>query len=291
MMSIENLNEVKIIGTISSKLFVNDNDNTHNDGELNTKIIFDAKRMIGMSHEDIQKSERKWPFEIVRNRARIKLRPNNSKKAYSPEEILSTLLNRLLKTAEHNYNTSLNEAEKNKKISITETVITVPVTFKEKERDSIKAAAVLSGLHVSALITEPMSSFYEYKYDSKLLPGGTVILVADLGGGTFDVSLLEYDETQKADEIFYNGDGTLGGNEFDDVVTNLIKKSIPDRYKNCLEEPNTKAKLINKGEEIKIQLSIKDEVEQVSLFIIQCLYSSLFQIQPVFYQYFDTKFC
>ncbi|KAE9547562.1 hypothetical protein FO519_009228 [Halicephalobus sp. NKZ332] len=233
VLSLENFDQVDVITSPNSRIVINDHERFKVDREFNIEAVFDTKRLIGKSFEEITAMNQKWPFEIIRHRGRVKLKPLKSDMVYSPEEILSNLIGHLLNSAEEKYG-----------ILVKEAIITVPVLFDNKQRESIKTAAVLAGIHVPEVIEEPTSSFYEYQYRGKMIASGTIMLVLDLGGGTFDLALIENSDNSKRNNIITHGDPSLGGIEFDGVIMNIIEEIIPANYKEELKKAEVRANLI-----------------------------------------------
>ena len=181
--------------------------------------VFDAKRLIGRDFNDpvIQKDIKTWPFAVInRNGApAIKVTHNSEEKIFRPEEISSMILIKMKEIAE-NY---LGDEVKN-------AVITVPAYFNDSQRASTKDAGKIAGLNVMRIINEPTAAAIAYGLTDVCEEEKTV-LIFDLGGGTFDVSLLTIDEG-----IFEvsatAGDTHLGGEDFDsNMVSYFMKEFTP----------------------------------------------------------------
>jgi L1 cell adhesion molecule like protein len=169
--------------------------------------IFDAKRLIGrdFSNEHTQADMKHWPFEVISdssNKPLIRVDFMDEKKTFSAEEISSMILVKMKNIAE----AFLGEEVKN-------AVITVPAYFNDQQRQATKDAGVIAGLNVMRIINEPTAAAIAYGLSNKR-DEETNVLIFDLGGGTFDVSLLSID-----DGVFEvkatAGDTHLGGEDFD----------------------------------------------------------------------------
>uniref|UniRef100_A0A915CQD2 Heat shock protein 70 n=1 Tax=Ditylenchus dipsaci TaxID=166011 RepID=A0A915CQD2_9BILA len=163
--------------------------------------IFDTKRLIGreFSDEKVQEDKKLWPFKIVdkSNKPQIEVSTGNGeKKLFAPEEISAMVLQRMKETAE----AYLGHVVKN-------AVVTVPAYFNDAQRQATKDAGTIAGLNVVRIINEPTAAAIAYGLDQKL--GEQNVLVFDLGGGTFDVSLLTID-SGVFEVLATNGDTHLG---------------------------------------------------------------------------------
>jgi len=173
--------------------------------------VFDAKRLIGRKYEDqtVQSDIKHWPFNVVNDdtKPKIQVEYKGDSKTFFPEEISSMVLNKMKETA---------EAYLGK--SITHAVITVPAYFNDSQRQATKDAGTISGLNVLRIINEPTAAAIAYGLDKKV-GGERNVLIFDLGGGTFDVSILTIE-----DGIFEvkstAGDTHLGGEDFDNRMVN-----------------------------------------------------------------------
>jgi L1 cell adhesion molecule like protein len=169
--------------------------------------IFDAKRLIGRTFQDgsVQKDMKLWPFGVIQganNKPLIQVTLNGTNNTYSAEEISSMVLVKMKSTAEEFLGETVPNA-----------VITVPAYFNDQQRQATKDAGRIAGLNVLRIINEPTAAAISYGLNNKGA-GETNVLIFDLGGGTFDVSLLSIDEgifEVKATA----GDTHLGGEDFD----------------------------------------------------------------------------
>merc|ERR1711994_1009040 len=174
--------------------------------------VFDAKRLIGRKYEDqtVQSDIKHWPFNVVNDdtKPKIQVEYKGDSKPFFPEEISSMVLNKMKETA---------EAYLGK--SITHAVITVPAYFNDSQRQATKDAGTISGLNVLRIINEPTAAAIAYGLDKKVGAERNV-LIFDLGGGTFDVSVLSIE-----DGIFEvkstAGDTHLGGEDFDNRIVDF----------------------------------------------------------------------
>jgi len=174
--------------------------------------VFDAKRLIGRKFQDaeVQADMKHWPFKIVPKEAGkpvIEVEYRGEQKQFTPEEISSMVLLKMRETAEAYLGTS-----------ITNAVVTVPAYFNDSQRQATKDAGLIAGLNVLRIINEPTAAAIAYGLDKKTV-GEKNVLIFDLGGGTFDVSLLTIEEgifEVKATA----GDTHLGGEDFDNRLVN-----------------------------------------------------------------------
>jgi len=178
--------------------------------------VFSAKRLIGRKFSELTSDDKRVPYEIVEagnGDAHIKVEVGGESKVFSPQEICAMILGKLKADAED----KLGE-------TITEAVITVPAYFNDAQRNATKAAGEIAGLKVRRIINEPTAAALAYGLDKK---SNEMIAVYDLGGGTFDISVLEI-----GDGVFEvkasDGDTHLGGDDWDNAIINWIL----DEFKN-----------------------------------------------------------
>jgi L1 cell adhesion molecule like protein len=190
-----------------------------------SNTIFDAKRLIGRKFDDpvIQADMKHWPFD-VRNfdsKPKIEVTYKDELKTFFPEEISSMVLTKMKETA---------EAYLGK--TVTNAVITVPAYFNDSQRQATKDAGTISGMNVLRIINEPTAAAIAYGLDKKAV-GERNVLIFDLGGGTFDVSILSID-----DGIFEvkstAGDTHLGGEDFDNRLVNHFVQEFKRKHKKDL---------------------------------------------------------
>uniref|UniRef100_A0A667ZAV5 Endoplasmic reticulum chaperone BIP n=1 Tax=Myripristis murdjan TaxID=586833 RepID=A0A667ZAV5_9TELE len=177
--------------------------------------VFDAKRLIGRTWSDssVQQDIKYLPFKVIEKKSKPHIQVEISSgqmKTFAPEEISAMVLTKMKETA---------EAYLGKKV--THAVVTVPAYFNDAQRQATKDAGVIAGLNVMRIINEPTAAAIAYGLDKK--DGEKNILVFDLGGGTFDVSLLTIDNGV-FEVVATNGDTHLGGEDFDQrVMEHFIK--------------------------------------------------------------------
>ncbi len=210
--------------------------------------IFAAKRLIGRTFDDqsVKKDVEKVPFKIVKsdkNDAWIEAKG----KKYSPSQISAFILQKMKETA-----------EKHLGQPVTKAVITVPAYFNDAQRQATKDAGKIAGLEVLRIINEPTAASLAYGLDKK---GGKKIAVYDLGGGTFDVSILEI-----GDGVFEvkstNGDTFLGGEDFDDTVVDyLVSEFKKDSGIDLKTDKLALQRLKEAAEKAKIELSSATQTE------------------------------
>jgi heat shock protein 1/8 len=184
--------------------------------------VFDAKRLIGRSFDDptVQKDMKSWPFKVVRgdgNKPLIEVSFKSETKRFAAEEISSMVLVKMKQTAEAFLGTSVKDA-----------VVTVPAYFNDQQRQATKDAGAIAGLNVLRIINEPTAAAISYGLEKKAKKEMNV-LIFDLGGGTFDVSLLTIDEgvfEVKATA----GDTHLGGEDFDQRMMEYLMKEFKRKH-------------------------------------------------------------
>ncbi|KAI5073338.1 hypothetical protein GOP47_0011351 [Adiantum capillus-veneris] len=187
--------------------------------------VFDAKRLIGRRFGDpsVQNDMKLWPFKVVSgtgDKPMIVVRYKGEEKMFTPEEISSMVLAKMKEVSEAFLGTSVKNA-----------VITVPAYFNDSQRQATKDAGAIAGLTVMRIINEPTAAAIAYGLDKKAAATGEKnILVFDLGGGTFDVSILTIEEgifEVKATA----GDTHLGGEDFDSRLVNHFAQEFKRKYK------------------------------------------------------------
>jgi len=194
-----------------------------------SNTVFDAKRLIGRKFSDttVQADMKHWPFKVVQkpgDKPFIQVQFKGETKEFSPEEISSMVLTKMRETAEAYLGKSIKNA-----------VITVPAYFNDAQRQATKDAGTICGLNVLRIINEPTAAAIAYGLDKKGKKGEQNILIFDLGGGTFDVSLLTIE-----DGIFEvkatAGDTHLGGEDFDNRMVNYFAQEFKKKHKKDLSE-------------------------------------------------------
>ena len=186
--------------------------------------IFDAKRLIGRKFNDstVAADMKHWPFNVVNAAGKPKLHVEykNEEKEFTPEEISAMVLTKMKETAEAYLGQPVKDA-----------VVTVPAYFNDSQRQATKDAGVIAGLNITRIINEPTAAAIAYGLDKKKSGGGEQnILIFDLGGGTFDVSVLSID-----DGIFEvkstAGDTHLGGEDFDNRMVDHFVNEFKRKHK------------------------------------------------------------
>lgn len=206
-------------------------DAAKNQSAMNPKnTVFDAKRLIGRRFNDpiVKKDMANWPFQVLDkdDKPFISVTYQNAQKDFSPEEISSMVLIKMKETAEAFLGKNVKRA-----------VVTVPAYFNDAQRQATKDAGLIAGLDVLRIINEPTAAAIAYGLDSteEKKKKERTVLIFDLGGGTFDVSLLTIDNgifTVKATA----GDTHLGGEDFDNRMVEYFKGEFKKKHKKDLSE-------------------------------------------------------
>ncbi|KAM8952284.1 heat shock 70 kDa protein [Pelodytes ibericus] len=189
--------------------------------------VFDAKRLIGRKFSDsvVQSDMKHWPFQVVSDggKPKVKVEYKGEEKSFSPEEISSMVLLKMKETAEAYLGHP-----------VTNAVVTVPAYFNDSQRQATKDAGVIAGLNVLRIINEPTAAAIAYGLD-KGSRGERNVLIFDLGGGTFDVSILTID-----DGIFEvkatAGDTHLGGEDFDNRMVSHFMEEFKRKHKKDISQ-------------------------------------------------------
>jgi molecular chaperone DnaK len=231
-------NNEKLVGQSAKRQAVTNPENT----------LFAVKRLIGRNFDDktVQKDVSKVPYKIIKadnNDAWLQAR----EKKYSPSQISAFILQKMKETAEKYLGQEVKQA-----------VITVPAYFNDSQRQATKDAGKIAGLEVLRIINEPTAASLAYGLDKK---GGKKIAVYDLGGGTFDVSMLEI-----GDGVFEvkstNGDTFLGGEDFDDTIVDYLANEFKkDNGIDLKTDKLALQRLKEAAEKAKIELSSTTQTE------------------------------
>ncbi|XP_030753769.1 heat shock protein 68-like [Sitophilus oryzae] len=217
-----------------------------------SNTIFDAKRLIGRKYDDpkIQADIKHWPFKVINETGKPKLQVEfkGETKRFAPEEVSSMVLTKMKEIAEAYLGTNIKDA-----------VITVPAYFNDSQRQATKDAGVIAGLNVLRIINEPTAAALAYGLD-KNLKGERNVLIFDLGGGTFDVSILTIDEGSLFEVKSTAGDTHLGGEDFDNRLVNHFAEEFKRKFKKDLRSnPRAVRRLRTAAERAKRTLSSSTE--------------------------------
>ena len=211
------------------------------------KTVYSIKRFMGETYDQVQKEISRMPYEVVRgdnNTPRVTI----DGRQFTPQEISAQILQKMKKTAEDYLGTEVKEA-----------VITVPAYFSDSQRQATKEAGLIAGLEVKRIVNEPTAAAFAYginKADKDMK-----IAVFDLGGGTFDISILDF-----GDGVFEvlstNGDTHLGGDDFDQVIIDwMIQEFKNDEGVDLSGDPMAVQRLKEAAEKAKIELSSTTSTE------------------------------
>ncbi len=211
------------------------------------KTIYSIKRLMGMPYDAASKERDRVTYKIEKgdnNTTRVKI----DDRMYTPQEISAMVLQKMKKTAEDHLGQE-----------VTDAVITVPAYFNDSQRQATKEAGEVAGLNVRRIINEPTAASLAYGLDKK--DKDLRIAVFDLGGGTFDISILEL-----GDGVFEvkstNGDTHLGGDDFDDVIINWLAEEFKkDEGIDLRKDPMALQRLKEGAEKAKIELSSATSTE------------------------------
>ena len=255
------LSLVQVAFTDSERLI---GDAAKNQSAMNPRnTVFDAKRLIGrrFNEPSVKKDMVNWPFEVVEKDEKpyIRVTFKNEQRDFSPEEISSMVLIKMKETAEAFLGKNVKKA-----------VVTVPAYFNDSQRQATKDAGLISGLEVLRIINEPTAAAIAYGLDNSDKTSGRerTVLIFDLGGGTFDVSLLTIDKgifTVKATA----GDTHLGGEDFDNRLVEFFKAEFKRKNKKDISDnPRAIRRLRTACERAKRNLSstTQTSIEVDSLF-------------------------
>ncbi|WP_341659526.1 molecular chaperone DnaK [Blattabacterium cuenoti] len=211
------------------------------------KTIFSIKRFMGRMYSEVSEELKHIPYKVIKggnNTPRVDI----EKRLYAPQEISAMILQKMKKTAEDYLGEEVNRA-----------VITVPAYFNDAQRQATKESGEIAGLKVERIINEPTAAALAYGLDKS--NQNKKIVVYDLGGGTFDVSILEL-----GDGVFEvlstNGDTHLGGDDFDQVIINYLANEFKSKEGLDLrKDPMALQRLKEASEKAKIELSSSNQTE------------------------------
>ncbi|MGC9343316.1 MAG: molecular chaperone DnaK, partial [Bacteroidales bacterium] len=212
-----------------------------------TKTVSSIKRFMGETYEKVSKEIKRVPYKVVKgdnNTPRVQI----DDRKYSPQEISAMVLQKMKKTAEDYLGQQ-----------VTDAVVTVPAYFSDSQRQATKEAGEIAGLNVRRIINEPTAASLAYGLDKR--SKDMKIAVYDLGGGTFDISILEL-----GDGVFEvkstNGDTHLGGDDFDQVIIDwLVEEFKNEQGADLSKDPMALQRLKEAAEKAKIELSSSTSTE------------------------------
>jgi heat shock protein 5 len=212
--------------------------------------VFDVKRLIGRRFDDpeVQRDKKLYPYTIIEKEGKpyVQVQWKGETKVFSPEEISAMVLTKMKETAEAYLGRKVDNA-----------VVTCPAYFNDAQRQATKDAGTISGLNVLRIINEPTAAAIAYGLDKT--GGEKNILVFDLGGGTFDVSVLTIDNGV-FEVIATNGDTHLGGEDFDQRIMEYMLKNFKKKSgKDASKDRRAVGKLKREVERAKIQLSTQHQ--------------------------------
>ncbi len=211
------------------------------------KTIFSIKRFMGETYDQVQKEIARVPYNVVRgdnNTPRVDI----DGRAYTPQEISAMILQKMKKTAEDYLGQE-----------VTDAVITVPAYFSDSQRQATKEAGQIAGLNVQRIVNEPTAAALAYGVDKA--NKDMKIAVFDLGGGTFDISILEFG-SGVFEVLSTNGDTHLGGDDFDQVIIDWLASEFKaEEGIDLKQDPMALQRLKEAAEKAKIELSSSTTTE------------------------------
>ncbi|MDZ7779185.1 MAG: molecular chaperone DnaK [Gemmatimonadota bacterium] len=222
----------RLVGQVARRQAITNPENT----------IFSIKRFMGRKHSEVKEEEKLVPYEVGHDESgRVQVTAKNADKTFTPPEISAMVLQKMRQTAEDYVGSK-----------VTEAVITVPAYFNDSQRQATKDAGKIAGLEVLRIINEPTAAALAYGLDKK---NDEKIAVFDLGGGTYDISILEL-----GDGVFEvkstNGDTHLGGDDFDQRVINwLVDEFKKDQGIDLAQDSMALQRLKEAAEKAKMELS------------------------------------
>ena len=259
----------RIIGVAAKKRMKSNFENT----------VYDVKRLIGHAYKDpeVQNDMKMWSFKVsesVEGKPVINLKYKKEPYVVSPEQISAMILEQMKKQAE-----AFLDAK------VTKAVITVPAYFNDSQRQATKDAATIAGLQVLRILNEPSAAAFAYGFENQNTEKN--ILIYDLGGGTFDVSILHVKDGQ-FEVISCNGDSHLGGNDFDSNLSRYVMEQYKrETGEDISENRRWRARVRDACESCKMELSFTStsrvEFEDsgfecaISRFLFEDLNASLFK--------------
>lgn len=226
-----------LVGEVAKRQMVTNHENT----------IFSVKRLIGHKYDEIKNELDKLPYKVVKGKDGGCLVVFNGEEK-RPEEVSAMILQKLKRDAESYLGAEVKEA-----------VITVPAYFNDEQRQATKDAGKIAGLEVKRIINEPTAAALAYGLDSKK---EETIAVYDLGGGTFDVSILELSGEGHFEVLSTNGDTHLGGDDFDDKLIDFLVEEFKKQESIDLSKDSMALQRLKEAaEKAKKELSSSAETE------------------------------
>ena len=222
----------RLVGQVARRQAITNPENT----------VFSIKRFMGRKHEEVQEEEKLVPYDVQHGAGgRVMVKIPNADKTFTPPEISAIILQKMRQTAEDYLGTKVDQA-----------VITVPAYFNDAQRQATKDAGKIAGLEVLRIINEPTAAALAYGLDKK---AEEKIAVFDLGGGTYDISILEL-----GDGVFEvkstNGDTHLGGDDYDQRIINwLVDEFKKDQGIDLGKDSMALQRLKEAAEKAKMELS------------------------------------
>ena len=228
-------NGERLVGQVAKRQAITNPENT----------IYSIKRFMGRRYDEVNEEMKMVPYKVVQSGDHVAVVAQG--KEYTPPQISAYILQKLKKAAED----YLGE-------KVTDAVITVPAYFNDAQRQATKDAGTIAGLEVLRLVNEPTAASLAYSLDKKK---DEKIAVYDLGGGTFDISVLEVGDNT-VEVLSTNGDTHLGGDDFDDrVMRYLVEEFRKDQGVDLTKDPMAMQRLKEAAEKAKIELSTVTETE------------------------------
>lgn len=243
--------------TTPSVFFYNEKDSSSTVGEVAKRnsvlnpedTFYEIKRFIGRSWADheTQSDIKLVPYKVVDKNSKIKLQTKDGQKEWSPEEISASVLRKLKEDAEAKLGQSVNEA-----------VITVPAYFNDSQRQATKDAGEIAGLKVLRIINEPTAAALAYGFEKG---NDEKVVVYDLGGGTFDVTVLDI-SPETIEVLSTNGDTHLGGADFDKaIIEHILQTFKKEEGIDLTTDKSAKQRIKEVAEKAKHDLSTQNEYE------------------------------
>jgi molecular chaperone DnaK (HSP70) len=221
--------------------------------KISANCVFEVKRLIGRRFDDetVQNDLKNWPFQVINDKSKplIQVQFEGKQRLFHPEEISAMILGKMKEIASLHLNQEIKKA-----------VITVPAYFNDAQRQSTKDAAAIAGLEVLRIINEPSAAAIAYGYDKRIYEKKN-ILIYDLGGGTFDVSIMQVNDG-KFQVLAIGGDTHLGGVDFDNRLVEHFIKVFSEKYDIKIDRNNDKKSIQKLRSQCELaKRSLSDAVE------------------------------